>query len=67
MICCNLLEEGIERGAFYFGERQRVDDGRFVNELDTDYFVRSATSRGYDYTASTTVPSAAGRFRAASG
>jgi hypothetical protein len=49
MICCSLLEDGIDRGAFYFGEKRRVDDGRFVNDLDTDYFIRSATGRGYDY------------------
>jgi hypothetical protein len=49
MICCTLLEDAIDRGAFYFGDKRRVDDGRFVNDLDTDYFVRSATGHGFDY------------------
>jgi hypothetical protein len=40
----------MDRRAFHCGAKQRIDDGRIVNDLDTEYFVRSASSRGYDYT-----------------
>ncbi len=26
-----------------------IDDGRIVNELDTEYFIRGVSSRGFDY------------------
>jgi hypothetical protein len=34
MTCCDLLEDAIERGAFYFGAKHRIDDGRIVNDFD---------------------------------
>ena len=49
MLCCDALGEAVDRGALYVGPKHRIDDGRIVNELDTDYFLRSAGSRGYDY------------------
>lgn len=49
MYCCDLLAEAEGRGTFYIGPMQRINDGRIVNELDTEYFIRSASSRGYDY------------------
>ncbi len=49
MQCCDELGQWIDEGAFYFGAKQRIDDGRIVNEIETEYFVRSAASRGYSY------------------
>ena len=49
MFCCDMLAEAVERGAFYRGPKDRIDDGRIVNDLDTEYFIRGASSRGYDY------------------
>ena len=49
MTCCDLLEDAIERGAFYFGAKHRIDDGRIVNDLNTEYFIRAAAPRGFDY------------------
>ena len=49
MYCCEPLGEAIDRGAMYFGAKNRIDDGRIVNDLDTEYFLRSASVRGYDY------------------
>lgn len=49
MHCCDPLDEAIDRGSIYYGQKSRIDDGRIVNDLDTDYFIRSVTSRGYDY------------------
>jgi hypothetical protein len=49
MFCCDLLAEAIQRGAFYYGAAHRIDDGRIANDLQTEYYVRAASSRGYDY------------------
>jgi hypothetical protein len=49
MSCCDLLEDAIGRGAFYFGAKHRIDDGRIVNDLNTEYFIRAASPHGYDY------------------
>ncbi|HEV2425170.1 MAG TPA: hypothetical protein VGZ29_10125 [Terriglobia bacterium] len=49
MNCCEAMGEAIDRGAMYQGPKHRIDDGRIVNEIDTEYFIRSAGGRGYDY------------------
>ena len=49
MVCCDLLAEAIDRGAFYHGAKHRIDDGRIVNDLNTEYYIRAASGRGYDY------------------
>jgi hypothetical protein len=49
MVCCDLLAEAIDRGTFYYGAKHRIADGRIVNDVETEYFIRSASSRGYDY------------------
>ena len=49
MFCCDLLAEAVQRGTFYYGAAHRVDDGRIVNDLQTEYYIHAASSRGYDY------------------
>ena len=49
MTCCDLLETALERGAFYLGAKDRIDDGRIVNDVNTEYFIRAASPHGYDY------------------
>jgi len=49
MVCCDQLGSAVDRGAFYIGPKHRIDDGRIVNEVGTEYFIRSASSWGYDY------------------
>lgn len=49
MFCCDLLEDAISREAFYRGPKHDIDDGRIVNDVDTEYFVRAASNRGYNY------------------
>lgn len=51
MNCCDALGAAIDRGAMYAGPKHRIDDGRIVNEIESDYFLRSAGSRGFDYLA----------------
>ncbi|MGD1157668.1 MAG: hypothetical protein ABSA41_17845 [Terriglobia bacterium] len=49
MFCCDLLAEASQRGAFYYGAAHRIDDGRIANDLQTEYYIRAASSRGYAY------------------
>lgn len=49
MFCCDPLSLAIERGTLYHGPKHRIDDGRIVNDLETEYFIRAASARGYDY------------------
>ena len=49
MFCCYLLAEAVQRGAFYYGAAHRIDDGRIANDLQTEYYIRAASSRGYEY------------------
>ncbi len=49
MYCCEALREAVDRGWLYYGPKHRIDDGRIVNDIDTEYFLRAAGSRGYDY------------------
>lgn len=49
MYCCDDLSQAAERGALYYGAKNMIEDGRIVNDLDTEYFIRSASSRGFDY------------------
>lgn len=49
MFCCEMLGDAIDRLAIYFGAKHRIDNGRIVNDLNTEYFLRTASSHGYDY------------------
>lgn len=49
MVCCDMLAEAIDGGTFYHGAKHRIDDGRIVNDVESEYFIRAASSRGYDY------------------
>jgi hypothetical protein len=49
MYCCDLLDQAMDRGVIFYGEKGRIDDGRILNDLDTEYFIRAASERGYNY------------------
>ena len=49
MYCCDELALAAERGMLYYGDKSRIDDGRILNEVDTEYFLRSDSGRGYNY------------------
>lgn len=49
MHCCDALSEAADRGALYIGPKNLIDDGRIVNEIDSEYFMRSQASVGYNY------------------
>ncbi len=49
MFCCDSLGEAVDRGKLYFGSKNRIDESRSVNDIDTEYFIRSAPRRGDDY------------------
>lgn len=49
MFCCTMLTDAVDRGNFYYGAKNRIDDGRILNDVETEYFIRSGSSHGYDY------------------
>jgi hypothetical protein len=49
MFCCDELRVWIDEGVFYYGPKHRINDGRIVNEIETEYFVRFNANRGYSY------------------
>ena len=49
MNCCDAMAEAAESGAIYTGPKNRIDDGRIVNEIDSEYFLRSPGSTGFNY------------------
>lgn len=49
MFCCDELRNLEERGLVYRGEKHRIRDGRILNDIDTEYFIRSASPSGYSY------------------
>ncbi|MGH9328149.1 MAG: hypothetical protein ACRD2B_15880 [Terriglobia bacterium] len=49
MFCCHELKDWAEQEVFFYGPKNRINDGRIVNEIETEYFIRSTASRGYRY------------------
>jgi len=49
MFCCDTLRDWTDQEALYYGPKNRINDGRIVNEIDTEYFIRAASNRGYSY------------------
>ena len=49
MFCCEVLRNWVDEGAFYYGPKNRINDGRIVNDIDTEYFFRAPSSHGYSY------------------
>ena len=49
MFCCDAMREWTDQGSLFSGSKQRINDGRIVNDIETDYFIRSVASRGYSY------------------
>jgi hypothetical protein len=49
MFCCETLREWVDEGALHYGAKDRINDGRIMNEIDTEYFIRAPSSRGYSY------------------
>jgi hypothetical protein len=49
MFCCEALRDSVDDGSLYYGPKSRIDDGRIVNAIDTEYFLRMPSSRGYGY------------------
>lgn len=48
-VCCEPMDEALERGAVANTPKHRIDDGRIVNDINTEFFVRSGHEGRYDY------------------
>lgn len=49
MYCCDAWAAGADRGVLHYGDKGHIEDGRILNDVDTEYFIRSQSARGYDY------------------
>lgn len=49
MFCCDELRNWVDEGAMFYGAKHRINDGRIVNDIESEYFVRAASERGYSY------------------
>ena len=43
MFCCDQHTEAVNREALYYGAKRRIDDGRIVNDVNTEYLIRAAS------------------------
>ncbi|MBI4462674.1 MAG: hypothetical protein HY653_07205 [Acidobacteria bacterium] len=48
-VCCELMDEALERGAVAHTAKHRIDDGRILNDINTEFFVRGGMEGRYDY------------------
>ena len=48
-VCCPQLDEALERAAVVNTPKHRIDDGRILNDIYTEFFVRGGPEGGYDY------------------
>lgn len=49
MYCCDGMVHAADNGMLYYGDKSHIDDGRILNEVDSEYFIRSEGGRGYNY------------------
>ena len=47
--CCEQLDDALERAAVIHAPKQRIDDGRILNDIYTEFFVRGGPEGRYDY------------------
>jgi hypothetical protein len=43
------MRSSIDDGALFYGAKQRINDGRIVNDIETEYFIRVPANHGYSY------------------
>ena len=49
MHCCQDMDSALDRDVVVRTQMQRIDDGRLVNEISSEYFVRSGGEGRYTY------------------
>ena len=47
--CCAELETALDRDAVLNTPKNRIDDGRILNDIHTEYFVRGGPEGRYSY------------------
>lgn len=48
-VCCEAMDEALERGAVAHTPKHRIDDGRILNDINTEFFIRGGMEGRYDY------------------
>lgn len=48
-VCCDLLDDALERTAVVKTAKHQINDGRILNEIHSEFFVRGGPEGRYDY------------------
>lgn len=48
-MCCSELENALEREAVVNTPKHRIEDGRILNDVHSEYYVRGGREGRYDY------------------
>lgn len=48
-VCCNEMDNALERSVVVHTPKHRIDDGRILNDLHTEFFIRGGPEDRYDY------------------
>ena len=49
MVCCDEMLAAMDREIIVHTQKQLIDDGRILNDVNTEYFIRSADAPHYNY------------------
>lgn len=47
--CCSDLDTALDRAAVVNTPKHRIDDGRILNDIHTEFFIRGGPEGRYDY------------------
>lgn len=47
--CCSDLDNALDRAAVVNTPKHHIDDGRILNDIHTEFFVRGGSEGRYDY------------------
>lgn len=48
-VCCEEMDTALEREAVVNTARHRISDGRIMNEINSEFFLRGGVESRYDY------------------
>ena len=51
VVCCDEMSNAMDRGMILHTERYMIQDGRSYNDIDSEYFLRSADGARVSYLA----------------
>lgn len=49
MVCCDEMLAAMDREIIVHRQKHLIDDGRILNDVNTEYFIRSTQGSHYNY------------------